>query len=474
MAGMKKHVLDEALPLLDDARKAAGEFIRSAASRPVNAVATVDLLRHTLGIPLTEDGEPADVVLARLAADADPGLMASIGPRYFGFVIGGSFPVALAADWLTSTWDQNGGLYVAAPAASVIEETAHRWLLDVLDLPRDASAGFVTGGQMANTTCLAAARHQVLRQAGWNVEDDGLIGAPKVNIILSAEAHATIFSALRLLGLGSKQFISVDVDDQGRMMVDGVRSALAQCDGPTIVCVQAGNVNTGSFDAVGEIADLAHAKGAWVHVDAAFGLWARATERYRHLAAGAERADSWATDAHKWLNVPYDCGIAIVANSAAHRAAMTVAAAYLEQSAGAERDPLDWVPEFSRRARSIPVYAVLRHLGRNGVKALVERCCSHAKLFAELLAAEDGVEVLNDVVLNQTLVRFTAPGRDSDDLTRAVVRRVQADGICWLSGTTWRDVAAMRISVSNWSTSEEDVRISAEAILSAFRTILSS
>jgi glutamate/tyrosine decarboxylase-like PLP-dependent enzyme len=230
-------------------------------------------------------------------------------------------------------------------------------------------------------------------------------------------------------------------------------------------------VNSGSFDPIGEIADLAHAKGAWVHVDSAFGLWARATPRYKRLAAGAERADSWATDAHKWLNVPYDCGIAIVANSKAHRAAMTVAAAYLEQSAGAERDSLDWVPEFSRRNRGVTVYAAMRHLGRRGVAELVDRCCSHAKLFAEILASEPGVEILNDVVLNQTLVRFSTDGHDSDELTRAVVRRVQSDGICWLSGTTWRNVAAMRISVSNWSTSEEDVRMSAEAILSAYRAV---
>lgn len=469
---MKKHLLDEALPLLDDVRKAAGEFIKSAATRPVNAVATVDHLRRTLSLDLTDDGEPADSVIGRMIADADPGLMASIGPRYFGFVIGGSMPVALAADWLTSAWDQNGGLYVAGPAPSVMEETAHRWLLDVLDLPRDSSAGFVTGGQMANTTCLAAARHEVLRQAGWNVENDGLQGAPKINVILGAEAHATIFSALRLLGLGSKTFLSVDVDSEGRMLVESFRDQLACCEGPTIVCTQAGNVNSGSFDPIGEIVEIAHERQAWVHVDAAFGLWARATKEYKHLAAGAESADSWATDAHKWLNVPYDSGIAIVRNSSAHRAAMTVSAAYLEPSAGAERDPLDWVPEFSRRARSIPVYAVLRHLGRRGVSDLVERCCSYAKLFATLLSAEEGVTILNDVVLNQALVRFTAPGHDADELTRAVVRRVQSDGICWLSGTTWHGGAAMRISVCNWSTREEDVEVSADAILSAFRAVV--
>jgi glutamate/tyrosine decarboxylase-like PLP-dependent enzyme len=468
---MSRHVIDDALPLLEQTRRAAADFIKSASTRPVGPLATVEQLRRALGIELTDDGEAASDVIERMATDADPGLVASAGPRFFGFVIGGSYPVAVAADWLTTIWDQNGGLFVAAPAASVMEETAHRWLLDILDLPRDASAGFVTGGQMANTTCLTSARHQVLRAAGWNVEELGLQGAPRINLILGAEAHATIFSALRLIGLGSKTFHEVATDEQGRMRVDSFREALAKCDGPTIVCTQAGNVNTGAFDPIGEISDLAHERGAWVHVDSAFGLWARATESYKALTAGAERADSWATDAHKWLNVPFDCGIAFVANAAAHRAAMTVSASYLEQSEGAARDPLDWVPEFSRRTRSVPVYATLRHLGRNGVAALVDRCCAHAKRFAEILGAEPGVEILNDVVLNQVLVRFSAEGHDSDELTRAVVKRVQSDGICWLSGTTWQKKGAMRISVCNWSTSTEDVEVSAEAILSAYRAV---
>ncbi len=466
---MTRHVIEDAIPLLEQTRRAAVEFLRSAATRPVAPVATVDQLRRTLAVELSSGGENASDVIAQIVADADPGIIASAGPRYFGFVIGGSHPVAVAADWLTSVWDQNGGLYAAAPAASVMEETAHRWLLDLLDLPRDASAGFVTGGQMANTTSLTAARHQVLRAAGWNVEELGLQGAPRVNVILGAEAHATIFSALRLIGFGAATHVTVACDAQGRMEVGSFAEALSKCEGPTIVCTQAGNVNTGSFDPIGEIADLAHQRGAWVHVDGAFGLWARATSQYRPMTAGLERADSWATDAHKWLNVPYDCGIAIVANAAAHRASMTVAAAYLEPSAGAERDALDWVPEFSRRTRSVPVYATLRHLGRDGVAALIERCCAHAKRFAEALGAESGVEILNDVVLNQVLVRFSATGHDSDELTRAIVRRVQSDGICWLSGTTWHGVAAMRISVSNWSTGAEDVAMSIEAILSAYR-----
>lgn len=463
---------DEVNRLLDDARKYAKEFLKTLPTRPVHAIATAEQLQKSFDVPLTEDGEDAAKVLAELVAAADPGLLGTAGPRFFGFVIGGSHPIALATDWMVSAWDQNNGLFAAAPALSVVEEIARRWTLDVLHLPKDASIGFVTGGQAANTTCLAAGRHAVLRKAGWNVETDGLQGAPRITVIATEETHATIYSALRLLGVGIGHIVKVPTDRNGAMRTDLSREALAKHDGPIIVCAQAGNVNTGAFDPIDEIVDAAHEKNAWVHVDGAFGLWARASKKYAHLARGVERADSWATDAHKWLNVPYDCGIAIVGNSAAHRAAMTVAAAYLVQTEGAERDPLDWVPEFSRRARATPVYTTLRQLGRGGVEALVDRCCAHAAQFAETLRQEPGVEVLTDVVLNQVLVRFTADGRDADELTRAVVKRVQDDGILWLSGTNWKSMAAMRISVSNWMTSEEDVRVSSEAILSAYRTVM--
>jgi glutamate/tyrosine decarboxylase-like PLP-dependent enzyme len=382
-------------------------------------------------------------------------------------VIGGTYPVALAADWLASTWDQNAGIYATSPLSSVIEDVAGTWLLDLFDLPRESEVGFVTGCQMASFTCLAAARHAVLRRVGWDVEADGLNGAPRINVVASAESHVTIDVALRYLGFGTRALQRVDTDAQGRMRGDKLEALLATLDGPTIVCAQAGNVNTGAFDRMYEIGPITKKHGAWLHVDGAFGLWARASRGHRELADGIELADSWATDAHKWLNVPYDCGVAIVRHAEDHRAAMTSAAAYLIQTGGAERDAMDWVPEFSRRARGVPVYATLRTLGRDGIEGLVDRCCTRARQIEEILNAQQGVQILNDVVLNQVLVRFG----DDDETTRAVVRGVQEDGTCWLSGTTWHGKAAMRISVSNWSTSEEDMVKSADAILRVFRNL---
>jgi len=445
------------------AARHAERFLASLPERPVHATADLATLRASFGGTLPDAGVPAERVIDELARAADPGVIASAGPRYFGFVIGGSLPVALAADWLTSAWDQNAGLYACSPAASVVEEVAAAWLLDLFDLPRDAGVGFVTGCQMANATCFAAARHAVLERAGWNVEQRGLQGAPRVHVVVGDEAHVTIFSSLRLLGLGAAGAIRVPADAQGRLRADALAAALAGCDGPTIVCAQAGNVNTGAFDPLPEIVATAHARGAWVHVDGAFGLWARVTAGYRSLAAGIEGADSWATDAHKWLNVPYDSGVAIVADAEALRGAMTADAAYLIKGKGEVRDQEDWVPEFSRRARGFPIYAALRSLGRRGVAELIERCCALARRMAERLAAAPGVSVLNDVVLNQVLVRFG----DDDAVTRHVIERVQADGTCWLSGTTWHGRAAMRISVSNWSTTEGDADRSVEAILRA-------
>jgi glutamate/tyrosine decarboxylase-like PLP-dependent enzyme len=429
----------------------------------VHARATLAELRAALGGELPSKGIAANEVIAALAKGAEPGLIASPGPRYFGFVIGGSLPVAVGADWLVSAWDQNPGLYATSPAAAVVEEIAASWLLSLFGLPKDSGVGFVTGGQAANLTCLAAARHEVLRRAGWNVEENGLPGAPPIRLVASAESHVTISTSLRLLGLGAKGVVSVPTDGQGRMRPEALAGALEGCDGPAIVCAQAGNVNTGSFDPLEAIADAAGRHGAWLHIDGAFGLWAAAAPARRHLVAGIARADSWAVDAHKWLNVPYDSGVAIVKHAAAHRAAMTSGAAYLIQSAGAERDNFEWVPEFSRRARGIPVWAALKFLGRDGVADLIERCCRLASLMAKRLAAAPGVSILNDVVLNQILVRFSG----SDDVTRAVVRRVQDDGTCWLSGTTWHDIAAMRISLVNWSTTDGDIERSAKAILKA-------
>jgi glutamate/tyrosine decarboxylase-like PLP-dependent enzyme len=453
---------------LDVAVHAAQAFLAGLPDRPLGARATLAELRAALGGPLPESGVAPERVIEDLVRGADPGIIGMPGPRYFGFVIGGSYPVALAADWLTSAWDQNAGLYAVSPASAVVEDVAAGWLRDLLDLPTTASVGFVTGCQMANFTCLAAARHAVLKRAGWDVEDQGLFGAPPITVILGAEAHVTIFAALRYLGLGAGRVRSVAVDGQGRMRVDALRDALAESKGPTIVCAQAGNVNTGAFDPLVEIAPLARARGAWLHVDGAFGLWAAASPALRHLVAGAELADSWATDAHKWLNVPYDSGLAVVADASAHRASMSATAAYLMPAASDERDPLDWTPEFSRRARGFPVYATLRALGRRGLAQLIERCCALARRMATHLAAAPRVRVLNEVVLNQVLVRFEPPkGGDADAFSRGVVDRVQNDGTCWLSGTTWQGQGAMRISVSNWSTTEADADRSVDAILRA-------
>jgi len=454
-------------PTLQRAHALAADYLRQQPSRHVGARADRDALLSALGKPLPQQGQDGAAVLDLLAGQAPLGAVASGSPRYFGFVIGGAYPVALAADWLTSTWDQNAGIHATSPLASVIEEVAGQWLVDLFDLPRISEAGFVTGCQMSSFTCLAAARHAVLRRAGWDVEADGLQGAPRINVITSAESHVTIDVALRYLGLGTRAVQRVDSDAQGRMRVDGLRTLLEREPGPTIICAQAGNVNTGAFDPLREIGDIANAHGAWLHIDGAFGLWARASRRHRDLADGIELADSWATDAHKWLNVPYDCGVAIVRHPQDHRAAMTSAAAYLIQTAGAERDAVDWVPEFSRRARGIPVYATLRALGRDGVEALVDRCCDGATGMCESLRAEPGVRILNDVVLNQVLVRFG----DDDALTRAVVAGVQDEGTCWLSGTTWHGLAAMRVSVSNWSTTPRDIARSADAILRVYRAL---
>lgn len=450
--------------LLRKAVAIAERYQARVATAPVFPRIAPDELRTGLRTPLPEQGVEASTVISELAATAEPGLVACTGPRYFGFVVGGSLPVTTAADWLATVWDQNAGLYALSPAASVVEEVAREWLLEVLGLPAKSSVGFVTGCQMANFTGLAAARHYVLRNAGWDVEADGLNGSPPVNVIIGEEAHATVIAALRMLGLGGRRVKRVATDDQGRMTAAELGKVMKACSGPTIVCVQAGNVNTGEFDPLEEIVPIAreHDECSWIHVDGAFGLWAAASPKFRHLVKGVEDCDSWATDAHKWLNVPYDSGIVMTAHPEAHRGAMGITAEYLVH-AKRERDPFEWTPEFSRRARGFAAYAALKHLGRSGVRDLVERCCARARQMADLLRQHEGVKILNQVVLNQVLVRF----RDSDEETREVITRVQQEGTCWLGGTTWHGMAAMRISVSNWSTSERDIEISAEAILKA-------
>ena len=448
-------------PLLDRGLAHVRSYLSQQSTRHVGARASREQLVSRLDRAFPSSGEPPASVIDLLGELAERGAVASGSPRYFGFVIGGSYPVALAADWLVSTWDQNAGIHATSPLASVTEEVAGRWLLDLFDLPHEAEVGFVTGCQMANFTCLAAARHAVLRRVGWDVEADGLHAAPRVNIIASAESHVTVDVALRYLGLGTRAVVRVESDEQGRMRAEHLREMMATLDGPAIVCAQAGNVNTGAFDPLREIAGIAAEHGAWLHVDGAFGLWARASRELAVLADGIDLADSWATDAHKWLNVPYDCGAAIVRHREDFRNAMTSTAAYLIQTRGEERDAVDWVPEFSRRARGVPVYATLRSLGRAGIEELILRCCACARQMADLLAREPAVRVLNDVVLNQVLVRFG----DDDALTRAVIDGVQREGTCWLSGTTWHGMAAMRISVSNWQTSADDIERSAAAIL---------
>jgi glutamate/tyrosine decarboxylase-like PLP-dependent enzyme len=463
--------------LLSRTTQIARRFLDSLPDRPVHASADLESLRAALVTPLPEQREDATAVIERLARDADPGLVAMAGPRYFGFVIGGHLPAALAADWLTSTWDQNAGIYVAGPAASVVEEAVGAWLIDLFGLPPHASFGLVTGGQTANTTCLTAARHAVLERVGWDVEERGLFGAPEVEVIIGEEAHATILTALQYLGLGRARVTAIPTDDQGRMRTDALAAALPSTeDRPLIVCLQAGNVNTGAFDPFDELINsIRRARpDAWVHVDGAFGLWAAAVPSLRRLTQGLDKADSWSVDGHKWLNVPYDSGFALVAHPEAHRAAMAPAsAAYIEYGA-AERDEFTWVPEYSRRARGFAAYAALRSLGRSGVVEMIERCCNIARSMSAQLAEAGGVRILNEVVLNQALVRFSPANGDADAFTREVIRRVQDDGTCWMSGTTWHGVAAMRISVSNWSTTEEDGRRSVEAILRCARDAATS
>jgi glutamate/tyrosine decarboxylase-like PLP-dependent enzyme len=398
------------------------------------------------------------------------------GPRFFGWVIGASHPVGVAADWLTAAWGQNAGNHVASPAAAAAETVAAKWLLDLLDLPRDASVGFVTGATIASFVCLAAARGAVLRRVGWNVEADGLFGAPPIYVLIGDDAHTSVFSALQFLGLGHDRVVRIATDAQGRMLNADVAQAIAACAGPAIIVAQAGQLNTGAFDPISEIVPLARQCGAWVHVDGAFGLWARACQAKAHLAAGFEAADSWATDGHKWLQTPYDCGYAIVRDAEAHRSAMTIAASYLPPVAEGERDPSHFVPELSRRARGFATWATIRHLGRDGIAAMVAEHCRLAALMAVRLAHEPDVFVLNDVVLNQVIVRFGARDADAaaDRVTLETIQRVQADGTCFAGGARWRDRWVMRLSVISAPTAEADIERTCDAICAAWRSVRGS
>jgi len=443
------------LSLLTATAALAAEYLDSLADRSVAPTPdAVDRLRD-LDEPLAEGGADPLTVVARLHHIASPATVASAGPRYFGFVTGGSLPAALAADWLAGAWDQNGAFTAMSPAATAIESVAMRWMIDVLRLPAGCGAAFVTGATMANLCGLAAARHALLERAGWNVEANGLFGAPLITVVVGDEVHVSLLKALSILGFGAKRVIRVPADDQGRMRAD----ALPRLDGSTICCIQAGNVNTGAFDPAPEIVAAAHDAGAWVHVDGAFGLWAAAAPARAHLLAGFADADSWAMDAHKWLNVPYDSGVAFCRDPKHLHGALAMDAPYLVQGAG--REPAHYTPEFSRRARGVEIWAALASLGRSGLADLIESNCRLASRFADGLRAA-GFEVLNDVVLNQVLVSF-----GDDATTRAVIDAIQRDGTSWCGGTVWHGRAAMRISVSSWATATADVDLSLRAMIAA-------
>ena len=455
-------------PALEIALAQALTYLENLDTTPVSATVDLPGLRRRLSIPLAQEGLPAEQVVAELVRDTAGGHTGSAGGRFYAWVVGGSLPAALAADWLTSAWDENCTLFAIAPACAVVEEVAGRWLKEVLGLPARASFAFVTGCQMAHTTCLAAARHGVLARHGWDVEERGLCGAPPIRILSGDQRHGTIERSLRLLGLGRKCVLDLPVDRNGRLTETALRTALEAAPGvPTMVLLQAGDLNIGAFDPFDTLIPLAHRHGAWVHVDGAIGLWAAASPRYSHLVRGVELADSWATDGHKWLNVPYDSGYAFVADADAHRAAMSHREPYLIHAAEA-RDAFDWTPEWSRRGRGYTTYAALRQLGRAGVAELVERCSRHARTLVREIGALPGAEVLWEPVINQGLVRFpdpqsTAP-EDHDRSTERVIAEVVRSGEAFFGATTWRGRRAMRVSVSNWQTSEADVERAVRAV----------
>ncbi len=430
--------------LLNDAATRAMTYLGGVDERHVGPTDAAIARLSALEYPLPDGPTDPQAVIAELDDHVDA-LTAVGNPRFFGFVIGATLPAALAASWLANAWDQNAGLYTISPLTATLEDVALRWLVDALGLPPDTGGGFVTGATMANFTALCAARHAVLERAGWDVERDGMFGAPPVTVIVGAETHPTLFKSLGMAGFGRGRVVRVPVDDQGRMRAD----AFPAITGPTIVCLQAGNVNTGAFDPAAQIVPLAHAAGAWVHVDGAFGLWAAASPTYRHLMAGYAEADSWATDAHKYLNTPYDSGLAFVRDAATLRAAMAVTAAYLPTSE--HREPSDFTPELSRRARGVEVWAALRSLGRSGITELVDRTCQCAQQFAEGMR-HASFTVLNEVVLNQVLVQF-----GTSEQTRAIITAIQADGTLWAGPTVWQGQTAMRISVSSWKTTPADI-----------------
>ena len=451
---------DKTRRLLVEAAERGARYLADLESRPVfPAAASISRLEEALDVPLPSHPNDALEVLSFIDEFGSPATVASAGGRYFGFVTGGALPATVAANWLAGAWDQNCFGFTSSPAVALFESTAIRWLKDLLGVPASAEGALVTGATMANFTCLAAARHEVLRRAGWNVESQGLFKAPEITIVVGDEVHATILKVLAMLGLGRDRVTRVPTDAQGRMRAE----MMPRISGPTIVCLQAGNVNSGAFDPAQDIIPAAQASGAWTHVDGAFGLWANASSNLSPLAKGFEAADSWATDAHKWLNVPYDCGAAIVRKPEAMHQAMSISGAYL--MLGGRREAINVTPDSSRRARAIEVWAALQSLGRSGVAELIERNCYQAKWLAERLGRA-GIEILNDVVLNQVVIAF-----GDDDRTKKVLSELQGSGTCWCGGTTWRGRHAMRISVSSWATTQADMELTLEAILRSARNV---
>jgi glutamate/tyrosine decarboxylase-like PLP-dependent enzyme len=460
-------------PVLELALQHALEYLDNVDARPVGPTASLAELRSRTGKKWNSEGLDATQVINELVHDIEGGLNNSVNARFYAWVIGGSIPAALAADWLTSTWDQNAGMYTVSPASAVIEESVGTWLKDLFGLPKETSFALVTGCQMAHTTCLAAARSWLLKQHGWDVERQGLAGSPAIRVFCGVR-HATIDRALRLLGFGDQSLTSLDTDESGALQPEALERALKESGGsPALVLLQAGDVNTGGFDNFNALIPIARRHGAWTHVDGAFGMWAAASPRYDTLLRGMEAADSWATDGHKWLNVPYDCGYAFVAQPDAHRASMSYQASYLTHQNEA-RDPIDWNPEFSRRARGFASYAALRELGRNGVREMVERNCDCAKEIVEGLSQLENVEVLFAPVINQGLIAFLDPsGKRSDEWNEHVIAEIAKEGTSFFSGTTWNGRRAMRISVTNWQTSPDDVKRTLEGVKRAVQKLRS-
>lgn len=457
---------------LDLAYHAARAWIDGLDDRSVAATAGLSDLKQCFAGPLPPDGSNARDVIRALVRDADAGMHGSAGGRFFAWVIGGGLESALAADWLVATWDQNAALYSASPASAVIEETAGEWIKELLDLPRDASFAFTSGCQMAHMTSLAAARAALLKRVGWSVEEDGLFGAPEIRVLTSDQRHVTIDRAVRFLGIGRNAIEQLKTDGDGRVSTAALDGALSENSKPAILVLNAADLNIGACDPFKDLIPMAHSAGAWVHIDGAFGLFARASRTYRHLLDGVETADSWATDGHKWLNVPFDCGIAVVADRNAHRTAMTSNASYVAPVTIA-RDQLDWNPEYSRRARGVPVYAALKELGRNGVEALVDRCCAHCASIVEGIGKLPGAEILARPTLNQGLLRFVRPGAspgENDVFTDETIQRINATGEAFFSGTTWRSRRAMRVSVVNWRTGDQDVKRAIAAATSVLKS----